>query len=309
MNAIISGRSGRALLIDGDSLKSFEVDDPSTLTSRQQEDLPYLFGEGSDLRILEDTSIEDVELELRNHCNFTWALDLTLISLDADVPIDIRTESIESLEELLETEETLIQVENVLYAQPLPEDADLKGALELCNPSARNTVHTFLLDLDEFQPRISVVFHAWESIPTKLFGDYEARDAFRAVAINEGYFKMLAIEPRSSLFHLQLMLNPSLSELPNSLSILRKWHDLSDERIDLKHFKPVDLGMSRSGSYGMYGRVINPVFITKALRKTHGNQARAARLLGISPSDLRKLLSQIKDKKPKARGERPKLDA
>jgi hypothetical protein len=78
MNAIVSGRSGRALILEGDSLRSFDLDDPSRTVPRRRSDLPYLFGEAADLRIIEDTTIESVECELRKDCNFTWALDLLL---------------------------------------------------------------------------------------------------------------------------------------------------------------------------------------------------------------------------------------
>src|SRR5688572_26362438 len=133
MNAIVSGRSGRALLLDGESLKSFEIDDPSTVVPRRRADLPYLFGEAADLRTLENTTIESVERELRSDCQFTWALDLALISLDSELPDDIRKEALEGLEELLVEQTIVLRLENVLYSKPLPEDADLERALQLCD--------------------------------------------------------------------------------------------------------------------------------------------------------------------------------
>lgn len=101
MNAIVSGRSERALLLDGESLKSFELDDPSTIVPRHRSELPYLFGEAADLRTLENTTLESVERELRMDCHFTWALDLALISLDAELEDEIRTDALEDLEQLL----------------------------------------------------------------------------------------------------------------------------------------------------------------------------------------------------------------
>jgi len=228
MNALISGRAGRALLIDGDSLKSFEVDDPYTLTSRQQADLSYIFGEAADLRILENTTIEDVAIELRSSCNFTWALDLALISLDTELPKDIRNDAVEDLEELLATNETLDHVENILYAYPLPEDADIKGALELPSSAASSIAHKFLLDLKKFQRKISKVCRAWESIPTKTFGSYENREAFRSVAVCEGIFRVLAKEPARSIssFH-RTSVSPGIEKLRNHDGVLREWYKLS----------------------------------------------------------------------------------
>lgn len=222
MNAIVSGRSGRALIIEGDSLRSFDVNDPSKIVPRQKADLPYLFGEASDLRILENTSLESVERELRNERNFTWALDLTLISLDAEQPGDIREEGIVALEELIANDKTVEKVENVLYAQVLPDTADLKGALELCDK--RKTSHEFLWRLHESQPRISAVSCAWESIPTESFVSPESRNEFRAVAVREGLFRKLVLGlPTTITVFRHAASNPSIQKLPNHQRILAEW--------------------------------------------------------------------------------------
>jgi hypothetical protein len=166
MNAILSGRSARALILDGESLKSFDLDDPSKIVPRRQSDLPYLFGEAADLRILENTNIESVERELRMDCHFTWALDLTLISLDSELEDDIRQEALEELDDLFVDDLIIERVENVMYSAPLPDDADLSKALKLCDPmftAARN----FLERLAQQQLRIATIVSAGEAIPTQ----------------------------------------------------------------------------------------------------------------------------------------------
>lgn len=125
-------------------MKSFEIDDPSELVLRRRSDLPYLFGEATDLRIIENTTLESVERELRMDCDFTWALDLTLISLDSELPDDIRKEAIQELEELFAVSLTVFRIESVFYSEPLPEDADLQGALELCDGETFSAVLGFL---------------------------------------------------------------------------------------------------------------------------------------------------------------------
>ena len=144
MNAIISGRSGRALIVDGESLKSFDIDDPSMIVPRRKSELAYLFGEASDLRAVAATSISSIARELTFDCHFTWALDLALISLDSELPEDIREEALDGLEELLV--ETLVRekLENVLYSHPLPDDSDLVGALKLCEIKAFSAAEDLL---------------------------------------------------------------------------------------------------------------------------------------------------------------------
>lgn len=220
MNAIVSGRSGRALIIEGDSLKSFEVNDPSRIVPRQKADLPYLFGEAADLRILENTNLESVQRELRNDRNFTWALDLTLISLDSELPQDIRKKAILELEELFANGDTVEQVESVMYAEALPETADIKGTLELC--SATKTSQRFLRRLEESQTTISAISLAWESIPIELFGSSQYRDEFRAVAVREGLFRAMVLDllPSGAL-------SPSIQKLPDYEDILETWQNRS----------------------------------------------------------------------------------
>jgi len=101
MNALISGTAGRALVIDGNSLKSFDLDDPSNLAVRQQADMPYLFGEGRDLRIIENADLESIAKELKSDSDLSLALDLSLISLDGEMEEDIRKDAMHELDELL----------------------------------------------------------------------------------------------------------------------------------------------------------------------------------------------------------------
>jgi tetratricopeptide (TPR) repeat protein len=226
MNAIVSGRSGRALILDGESLKSFDLDAPSTIVSRHRSDLPYLFGEAADLRTIENTTIESVERELRMDCHFTWALDLALISLDAEIEDDIRSDALEDLEQLLAESATRQRLENVLYSKPLPEDADLKGALDHCDPQALSIVFGFLKRLEERQPSILSVHHAWEIIPTRTFGGQENRETFEHVAVKEGLFHSLAtLDTVASIssFQLKAGLTPSIQRLPNHRQVLLAW--------------------------------------------------------------------------------------
>jgi len=180
MHAVISGRAGKALLLDGDSLKSFDADDPSKLVPRRQADLHYLFGESQDLRIIEDSDLESITREFKNDCDSNLALDLTLISLDGELPDDIRKEAIEGVDELLADHRVVEQLENILYARPVPEDADLSGALKLCDRAGSSRVLAVLKTFEEYQPLIREVCEAWDIIPVQIFGGYERQAEFQA---------------------------------------------------------------------------------------------------------------------------------
>jgi tetratricopeptide (TPR) repeat protein len=225
MKAIVSGRSGTALILDGDSLQSFDLDDPDNLMVRHLSELPYLFGEAQDLRILEHTDVAAVAHELEREHNFTCALDLTLISLDSELADDIRHEALQELEGLF-TDGTLIErVENVMYSAPLPEDADLMKAQELCDANLK-LVQGFLQRLEDHQPAITSAVEAWETIPVDKFPTFENKQHFRYVAVREGLWRALTTleSPASvSTFFLKANLNRSVQQLPNYRQVLQEW--------------------------------------------------------------------------------------
>jgi hypothetical protein len=223
MHAIISGRSRRALIIDGDLLKSLDFDNPSKIVLRQKSDLPYFFGENSDLHILENTTMPLIKSELKSDCNFTSALDLTLISLDSELPDDIREEALEGLRKRLVDPITRQRLAKVLYAEPFPEDADPVGAVRLARREARK----FLTELISLQPSISAVKQAWEAIPTKNFGSDENRRVFQQSAVRAGVFRELVWSPEDpelKLAILEYTLPRNMIELfPNSMEIFQVW--------------------------------------------------------------------------------------
>src|SRR5215213_4352002 len=225
MNAIVSGRSGRALILDGESLRSFDLDDPNNMTVRHPSELPYLFGEGKDLRILEGTNVASVADELEREQDFTCALDLNLISLDDELADDIRQEALEELEVLFADGTVMERVENVMYAAPLPEDADLTKALELCDANLK-IVQGFLKKLGDHQPAIASAVDAWEIIPVDKFPSFQNKKHFRYVAVREGLCRALATleSPGSiSAFLLKANLNPQIQQLPNYRQVLQEW--------------------------------------------------------------------------------------
>ncbi len=148
MQAVISGISRKALVVDGDSLQAFDVDEPTKLIDCHQSDLPYLFGEGRDLRFIEDADLESIGKELKSDSNLTLALDLTLISLDEELEEDIRKDAIQDLDELFTNQQVTEYLERIMYARPLPDDADLPGVLKFYDETRLPNSFVFFEDLE-----------------------------------------------------------------------------------------------------------------------------------------------------------------
>lgn len=249
MNAVISGTAGRALLVDGKSLKSFDVDDPSKLVDRQRSDLLYLFGEGRDLRIIENSDIGSIAAELKFESNSALALDLTLISFDEELEADIREDALRDLDELLVDQPLREKLEGILYARPIPDDGDLLGALELFDGADLPNSFGFFDDLNRRQSLISKVSEAWNLIPTKFFADYEHRLQFQQVAVRRGLFRshVVMLETGDSISRVRASarlvrakagLDSAIKQLRNYRAILQRWADSLRESSETLEIAP-----------------------------------------------------------------------
>jgi tetratricopeptide (TPR) repeat protein len=227
MDAVISGRVGKALLLEGDSLRSFDVDDPGTLVSMVASDYQLLFGDAPDLQFLEDTDAAAVARALEFEHNCACALDVALISLDPELSTELRAEAVGALEELIRDERVLTRLENILYAEPLPPAADLRGALEQCEASRAAAVRTTFEILEHHQQAIREVKLAWDAIPLRTFEDEENRAQFKHLAVHEGLFRSLVLargsQPRINRFRVNSLLNPSVKKIRHSREVLEHW--------------------------------------------------------------------------------------
>ncbi|MGI8656178.1 MAG: tetratricopeptide repeat protein [Pyrinomonadaceae bacterium] len=226
MDAVISGQAGKALLLNGNSLLSFDMSDPATLVPRQQADVRFLFGEAGDLRILENTTHEAVTRELRRACDCDDALDLTLISFDPELPAEIRREAIEELEALLADGYVGEHLEYILYGRPLPASADLAGALNHCGETNAAKTQAMLRRLTGRQVEVREVSAAWDAIAADMFGGYEERAEFQRVAVREGLFRALVMAREAqatSTFLINAGLNASIIVLKNHRQVLQQW--------------------------------------------------------------------------------------
>lgn len=228
MNAVISGRAGIALLIEGEALHSFHVARPDTLVRRDQSELPWLFGAGADLQYLNDVTFEDTQraLEFAHQC--AGALDMALITLDAGLSFPLRKAATDRLEELLIVNGTGKYIESIFYAQPLAANADLPGTIAARVASGAMNVEGFLNDLLARQPYIDRVRQGWEAISSDLFADsWLEREEFERYAIRSGLFRSLVINlaRRKGLvgFIERSLPNAEASRHPRYLEVLPQW--------------------------------------------------------------------------------------
>ena len=226
MNAVISGQSGVAVLVDGLRLASMHAGSDAAPVDRSPGEVRFLLGDARDLEFLEDIAPEKVRDHLEVATTKYDALHLALILLDRELAHDTRRTAAEELEELLEDEANLRWVESVLYAHPLPKSGDPVGARSACTGRTRRT-RAFLGRLQLLQSVIAEVHGAWQGIPTHRFGTDDDRQNALSMAVREGLFRdlvALRADGRSmDDFVAQCLGKPGFGELPNARQALEEW--------------------------------------------------------------------------------------
>ena len=226
MNAVISGRAGLALLIEGESMMSLDVDDLETLVPRSPNDLRFLLADADDLITLENTRREEVAQRLDLEHDIACALDMTLIALDSGASMELRAEAVAALDELLADARVIERLEFTMYATPLPGSADLMGAL-FCTEVTTAAARSFFERLDRDQAAIRSVREAWDALPDKFFGNEADRAVFHWTACNEGLFRLLALSygdpAKGSGFLIDALKNRSIASLRNYREVIQQW--------------------------------------------------------------------------------------
>lgn len=191
MNALISGRAGVAIVVDGDRLASLSLDPDAQPTSCSPRDIRFLLGDARDLFVVENANVEEIRKHLVVARDRDDALQLALFALDAELSDETRMESALALEGMLSLEGVRPFVEGVLLSHPVPPSADLEGAERLARRANADEVARLYGEISRLQSRVRAVWRAWESLPPSLFGDEEERSRVRAGFVREGVFGAL----------------------------------------------------------------------------------------------------------------------
>lgn len=192
MDALLSAPAGVAILIEGSEYSSIHAAAPLRRITRRAEEIHLILGEASELQLLENVDFGYVVRQLEQETDATKALQLTLILLDSELPEAVRSKAADELNEILVRDGRGELLERVLYAHPLPPDADLSGALGLAHGRASN-VHELLRNLEILQPAIQETRRAWDEIPDELFEGAAGRRRLQAAAVRTGLYKNLAL--------------------------------------------------------------------------------------------------------------------
>lgn len=166
MKAVISFQAGVALVEDSEGVQVLSVDGaPLAPTVRAAQ---HLLMSATDLMEQDVESVASLQQRLEIGFACDRGLQMLLILIDAEEHLETRELAGECCEERLQSELVQDYVANRLHQQPLPEDTDLRGALELVQKHGWRLTLTLLNELDASQPMLQKLFEALEKIPDQI---------------------------------------------------------------------------------------------------------------------------------------------
>ena len=238
MKAIISGQAGRAILMDGDSFHSIEIDSLEQVEPRSYWEVRDFLGDASDAFLLRDTTREEAARHLEAAWRRDRTLQLALLLLDANEEEDLRKEAAECLEDLLASESDRERLADVLYSSPLPEKAEAAKMLEWAKEGG--ALAGFAAKLIADQPTISKWCGEWDAIPDEAFGGAKERHRMRLLAVKAGAFRLFVEEQgRGDAALLRLLISDEFKGKAAARKILQRWAGRFRSGVSNTNFPPV----------------------------------------------------------------------
>jgi tetratricopeptide (TPR) repeat protein len=213
-----------AVLIEKDHVYSVHVAAPGSVP-RSAADVPYLLADANDVVEIPDATPQTAAVALDLSWRQDRALHLILILLDREADDDTRRIAVECLEEFACDPTVADFVCNRLYSGPLPDSADMVGALLLAESMDAKRLNKLLEDLGEFQPEIRRRREEWDALQPELFGGPQAKLEFGYIVVASGALRRLvqsAPEQVNSVL-VDALADPRFQRLMRSREVLTSW--------------------------------------------------------------------------------------
>ncbi len=198
MQALLSGRDGVAVLVDGERVVSLHAGASDRAVPRTLADLPHLLPglleATSDIRVLSTGQPEEVARELEREHDIHGALHMVSIVLDGAYSDDVRLDALDALEELLDDPMLFDRVTNLLLAAPLPHarrPAELPAFVAEANATRSRDLLDELVACQEMVQRVTL---AWRSLQASIVGDEASRARLHRAAVDSGMLA-LGVDP------------------------------------------------------------------------------------------------------------------
>src|SRR5258708_8879428 len=184
-----------------------------------REGVAYLFQGCNDIVVAPEIGEEVARSRLEEAWEDDRALRLLLIALDVEEDSDLRIEAADCVEDMLQNANALRFIEDQLYSQALPEEADPHFLMEHQWPRIADLLRRVV----EKQPFIILHRQSWNILPAELFE--EGKADFEEKAIAKGAFRILAsLDPATKDPNIAILAcHAALRSLPNAREIVSRW--------------------------------------------------------------------------------------
>jgi hypothetical protein len=227
VDAMISGRAGVALIIEGGTIRFTRHDAKSIRLQLNPTEIALLLGSVRDWEFQSNVKPWEVTSRLAEMVDIEAGLDLSLVLLDPGMPSIIRERAAGELDMSLASPGVECGLQAVLFAKPLPASADLEGALRSADTQKATVTRTMLGELMRLQPEIRSVRGEWEKVPDSTFGGEQERRHCELQLVRSGVFRdlVLALHSRASVDDVLFasFQEPSVAPLSNCRAILSSW--------------------------------------------------------------------------------------
>jgi tetratricopeptide (TPR) repeat protein len=211
--ALISGQAGVAVLLRGPRVQSFHLDGPEGL-DRRREEISQIFGDCTDVVVVEDIEPEAVSARLELEWAKQRCLSLCLLLLDIESHPESRQLAVADIEEFLRDPEVASFLRARLFVAPLPENADLIGAINRAHSQNATSLVGILEEVGVHQEEIDRCRSSWDALPAHTFRDESSKEGVAFALVQVGAFHQVvttAAEKRGALL-LRLLVQPQFQQ-------------------------------------------------------------------------------------------------
>jgi len=191
VKAIVSGRSGTALIFDDERVLSIDVRAPDRIVERNAMDVNHLIDGMTDAELFADITQEQVGERLVVAARREEALAMAHVLLDEEEAADAKRLAAQALDELFQFVEVKQWIEAIVLSRPVPHGFSAAAALRACEVSSAPVARALFETLIQDEKSIERVWVAWEAIPSRLFEDDRYRENVKAASVRAGLFRRL----------------------------------------------------------------------------------------------------------------------
>ncbi|HAV43133.1 TPA: hypothetical protein DCX15_03865, partial [bacterium] len=186
----ISGQIGKAIYEEDNRHFIVGVEDYENPIECRYGDISMFFDCGAEFTIIssKDIGLSDIRNSLESSRLAYRALFLAISGFDGELSNEIRSLSIEAVEELFQNKSSYAFVRARLLGRPLPEMADINGAIFLAESGDTPIIKLLYKEVQASQKAVQDLLEVWKKIALKFFDSYEEQARGERALIEMGVF-------------------------------------------------------------------------------------------------------------------------